>query len=230
MSSSSRPWRIAIVGTRWNQDLVDCMEEDAVSCMFAHGIEDITTQRVAGAFELPQAAMALARAAADGRFAYDAIIALGVVIQGETPHFRFIAEACANGLGHVALERGVPVAFGVLTTDNREQAEQRVAFSREEPKTPLVDEARKALDAACATFCYRRHSGLRKYLELGKDPGGQAMSYVEYARGYLRALDGAQAQRKSKGWEAAEAALSLLRLEYDSAAGPTALFSRPSQR
>ena len=207
VTSNRQLARIAIVRTRWNEDLVDCMEEDARSYLYTRGVgpERIDALRVAGAFELPQAAAAAARAAADGRCALNAIIALGVVIRGETPHFQFVADACARGLGRVALDCGLPVAFGVLTTENRAQAEQRVAFFRSEPKTPLVGAARRRLAPR----------GTKKHFALEKD-----MSYERYAIDCLQGRADAQPARRSKGWEAAEAALGLLSLELGDSAEP----------
>jgi 6,7-dimethyl-8-ribityllumazine synthase len=96
--------------------------------------------RVPGAFDLPPV---VRRIAASGR--YDAIVALGAVIRGETPHFDYVAGECAAGLARVAADTGVPVAFGVLTTDNEEQALER-AGGREGNKG--ADAARAAVELA----------------------------------------------------------------------------------
>ncbi|RPH94231.1 MAG: 6,7-dimethyl-8-ribityllumazine synthase, partial [Lysobacterales bacterium] len=102
--------RIAIAASRFNGFIVEQLVEGARDALGRRGVEP-TLVWVPGAFELPLAAD---RLAASGRF--DAVIALGAVIRGGTPHFDYVAGACANGLGRVALDRGVPVSFGVLTT------------------------------------------------------------------------------------------------------------------
>jgi len=96
------------------------------------GREAVTVIPVPGAFELPLAAMALAKTRR-----YSCIVALGAVIRGETPHFEFIASEAASGLQLAGLETGVPVAFGVLTTENEEQARQRLDKGAEAARTAL---------------------------------------------------------------------------------------------
>ena len=113
---------IAIVASRFNRFIVDQLVDGARDALRRRGV-DADRQLLAwvpGAFELPLLAD---RLAASGRF--DAIIALGAVIRGGTPHFDYVAGSCADGLSRVALDRGVPVAFGVLTTDDIEQALER---------------------------------------------------------------------------------------------------------
>jgi 6,7-dimethyl-8-ribityllumazine synthase len=107
---------------RFNADVTDRLLEGAQRALLEHGAaaKDVATIRVPGAWELPQAA---ARAAESGRF--DAIVALGCVIRGETPHFDYVCTEATLGLGAVAREGGVPLAFGVLTTDDVEQARAR---------------------------------------------------------------------------------------------------------
>jgi 6,7-dimethyl-8-ribityllumazine synthase len=114
--------RIAIAASRFNGFIVEQLVEGARDALARHGVEPsaLVLVWVPGAFELPLAAD---RLAACGRF--DAVIALGAVIRGGTPHFDYVAGACANGLARVALDRGVPVSFGVLTTDDVEQALER---------------------------------------------------------------------------------------------------------
>lgn len=114
--------RIAIIATRFNDFIVDSLVGGASDTLRRHGIADeaLTLIRVPGAWELP---MVADRAAASGH--YDGIIALGCVIRGGTPHFEYVAGECAKGLGMVGQQRGVPVAFGVLTTDSIEQAIER---------------------------------------------------------------------------------------------------------
>jgi 6,7-dimethyl-8-ribityllumazine synthase len=114
--------RIAVVVSRFNGHITDMLLESARSTLLEHGVDedDVTVWRVPGAWELPQAAAA---AAGTGRF--DAVIALGCVIRGETPHFDFIAGETARGLGAVGRHSGVPTIFGVLTTDTDAQAVER---------------------------------------------------------------------------------------------------------
>ncbi len=112
----------AIVASRFNDTIVDRLIGGAVDYLVRHGgeREDLTLVRVPGAFEMPLAAKKLA---ASGKYA--AIICLGAVIRGHTPHFDFVAGECTKGLALVSLESGVPVGFGLLTTDNLEQAIER---------------------------------------------------------------------------------------------------------
>jgi len=116
--------RIAIVAARFNDFIVASLLKGAHAAWLEHGgeIHDLTVVRVPGAFELPVVARKLA---ASGR--YDAVVALGCVIRGDTPHFDYVAGECARGLQLVGLETGVPVAFGVLTTESVEQALERAA-------------------------------------------------------------------------------------------------------
>jgi 6,7-dimethyl-8-ribityllumazine synthase len=119
---SARDLRIGIVAARFNDFIVDSLVRGAVDMLLRHGAteKDITLVRVPGAWEMPWAVKKLA---AGRRF--DAIIALGVVIRGATPHFDFVAGECAKGIAQAGLAADVPVAFGVLTTDTIEQALER---------------------------------------------------------------------------------------------------------
>lgn len=114
--------RFAIVASRFNARVVDLLVSGAVDCLRRHGVEPegIHLVRVPGAWEIPQAAEELA--AAGG---IDALIALGVVIRGETPHFDFICTACSRGLAAVAERHRLPLGFGVLTCDTAAQAQER---------------------------------------------------------------------------------------------------------
>jgi 6,7-dimethyl-8-ribityllumazine synthase len=114
--------RIAVVAARYNEALVEQLIAGAQGAWQQAGgaAGALRIERVPGAFELPLAAQALAR-----RGSWDAIVALGCVIRGDTAHFDFVAGECARGLQRVMLDCGVPVAFGVLTTDNLAQAQQR---------------------------------------------------------------------------------------------------------
>jgi 6,7-dimethyl-8-ribityllumazine synthase len=114
--------RIACIAARFNEFVVDPLVEGAVATLRRHGVpaSHIEVIRVPGAFEIPLVARKLALS---GR--YDALIALGAVIRGDTPHFDYVAGECAAGIARAALDSGVPVAFGVLTTDTLEQATDR---------------------------------------------------------------------------------------------------------
>jgi len=114
--------KIAIVNTRWNHFIVDRLVEGAQTAFEQHGgrAEDLHLFTAPGSFEVPLVAKKLAES---GRF--DAVVCLGAVIKGATDHYDFVAGSATNGLARVTLETGVPVAFGVLTTDSIEQAVER---------------------------------------------------------------------------------------------------------
>ena len=118
----ARDLRIAIVAARFNDMIVDSLIRGAVDALLRHGASEkqIELIRVPGAFDLP---FVVRRVAGSRR--YDAVVALGAVIRGATPHFEHVAGQCAAGLARVADDTGVPVAFGVLTTDTIEQAIER---------------------------------------------------------------------------------------------------------
>ncbi|MDX9710633.1 MAG: 6,7-dimethyl-8-ribityllumazine synthase [Trichloromonas sp.] len=114
--------RFGLVVSRFNSFICDRLVEGAVDALVRHGADaaNIDIAKVPGAFELPLAAQRLAQS---GR--YDALICLGAVIRGSTPHFDYVAAEVSKGLASVGLASGVPVAFGVLTTDTIEQAIER---------------------------------------------------------------------------------------------------------
>ena len=114
--------RYTLVVGRFNQFVVDSLVEGAMDALMRHGVLDdnITVVRVPGAYELPLAAQAVAE-----KGDVDAIIALGAVIRGATPHFDYVAGEAASGLNRVQMDTGVPVAFGVLAVDSIEQAIER---------------------------------------------------------------------------------------------------------
>ncbi len=114
--------KIGIVVSRFNSFICERLLEGAVDALVRHGADDadISVARVPGAFEIPLAAKKMAEA---GK--YDAIICLGAVIRGSTPHFDFVASEVSKGVASVSLDSGVPIAFGVLTTDTIEQAVER---------------------------------------------------------------------------------------------------------
>jgi 6,7-dimethyl-8-ribityllumazine synthase len=125
---------VAIVASRFNGEITNKLLEAALEELDEAGVrrEAITVMPVPGAFELPLAAMALAKTRR-----YACVVALGCVVRGETPHFDFIASEAASGLQLAALETGVPVAFGVLTVDVVEQAEARIEKGAEAVRTAL---------------------------------------------------------------------------------------------
>jgi 6,7-dimethyl-8-ribityllumazine synthase len=118
----ARGLRFAIVASRFNDFIVERLISGALDALSRHGAAagQLELIRVPGAFDLP---LVVRRIAEGGRA--DAIIALGAVIRGETAHFDYVAAECASGLSRVASDTGVPVAFGVLTTDTVEQAADR---------------------------------------------------------------------------------------------------------
>ena len=126
--------RVAVVLSRFNGDVTNRLLESALGELDRVGIEreHVTVMPVPGAFELPLGAMALAKTRR-----YVAVIALGCVIRGETAHFEYVAGEAASGLQLAALETGVPVSFGVLTTDNLQQAMARVDKGAEAVRTAL---------------------------------------------------------------------------------------------
>lgn len=116
--------RVAVIASRFNEFVVSGLVKGALGAWEKHGgkASELLVARVPGAFELPVVARQLARS---GRF--DAIVALGCVIRGDTAHFEYVAGECARGLQNVAVDTGIPVIFGVLTTETVEQALQRAA-------------------------------------------------------------------------------------------------------
>lgn len=118
----ARDLRFAFVAARFNEFVVEALIRGALDALKRLGATEkqIEIVRVPGAFDIPIVARKLALSRR-----YDALIALGAVVRGETPHFDYVAGECASGLARIALESGVPVAFGVLTTDTMAQAVER---------------------------------------------------------------------------------------------------------
>jgi 6,7-dimethyl-8-ribityllumazine synthase len=125
---------VAVVVSRYNGEITGRLLERALAELEEVGVprEAIMVMPVPGAFELPLAAMALAKTRR-----YACVVALGCVIRGETPHFDLIASEAASGLQLAAIETGVPVSFGVLTVETRDQAEERIDRAREAVRTAL---------------------------------------------------------------------------------------------
>jgi 6,7-dimethyl-8-ribityllumazine synthase len=132
--------RVVVVAASWHTVVMDGLLAGARRALTAAGVTDVRELRVPGSFELPIAA---ARAAASGA---DAVVALGVVIRGGTPHFEYVCQAATQGLSTVALTTGIPVGFGLLTCDDEAQALDRAGLpdSRE-------DKGAEAAEAAVAT-------------------------------------------------------------------------------
>ena len=118
----ARDLRVALVAARFNDFVVEPLIRGALDALKRHGAsaQKIEIVRVPGAFDIPIVARKLALSQR-----YDALITLGAVVRGQTPHFDFVAGECASGIARIALESGVPIAFGVLTTDTMEQAVDR---------------------------------------------------------------------------------------------------------
>jgi len=125
---------VALVVSRFNGGVTNRMLRRALDALDEAGVaqDSITVMPVPGAFELPLAAMALAKTRR-----YACVVALGAVVRGETPHFEYVASEAASGLQLAGIETGVPVAFGVLTVDNVEQAEARIHKAAEAVRSAL---------------------------------------------------------------------------------------------
>ncbi|MGE4296596.1 MAG: 6,7-dimethyl-8-ribityllumazine synthase [Desulfovibrionaceae bacterium] len=131
--------KFALVATRFNDFIVDKLVGGAVDYLLRHGAsrDDLVIVRIPGAFELPLVAKKLA---ASGK--YHGVIALGAVIRGATPHFEFVSAEAAKGVAHATMDTGVPIGFGVLTTDTLEQAIERAGSKG----------GNKGVEAAAATL------------------------------------------------------------------------------
>ncbi len=116
--------RVAVLTAQWHGDLTARLQAAALETLASAGVkeEDVVVLEVPGAYELPQAAAWVARGGE-----VDAVVALGCVIRGETPHFDYVAAGCAEGLLRIGLETGIPVTMGVITANTREQAEARAS-------------------------------------------------------------------------------------------------------
>ncbi len=135
--------KVAIAAARFNDFIVSSLLKGATTSWLEHGgaPEDLLVARVPGAFELP---VVVRKLAASGR--WDAVVALGCVIRGDTPHFEYVAGECARGLNLVALETGVPVIFGVLTVETVDQALERAATSEGNKGGESMDTALEMAD------------------------------------------------------------------------------------
>jgi 6,7-dimethyl-8-ribityllumazine synthase len=132
--------RVVVVAASWHTVVMDGLLDGARRALRDAGVTEVTEVRVPGSFELPVAA---ARAAATGA---DAVVALGVVIRGGTPHFEYVCDAATQGLSTVALTTGVPIGFGLLTCDDEQQALDRAGLPGSKE-----DKGAEAAEAAVAT-------------------------------------------------------------------------------
>jgi 6,7-dimethyl-8-ribityllumazine synthase len=114
--------RVAVVAARWHEQVMDGLVAGAKRALADHHVEEPTVVRVPGSFELPVVAAALAQRG------YEAVVALGVVIRGGTPHFDYVCSAATDGLSRIAVDTGVPIGFGLLTCDDEQQALDRAGL------------------------------------------------------------------------------------------------------
>jgi 6,7-dimethyl-8-ribityllumazine synthase len=140
--------RVAIVASSWHETVMDGLIAGARAALQEAGATDVDLIRAPGAFELPLVAQACVT---DG---YDAIVALGVIIRGGTPHFEYVSSAATDGLIRVALDEHVPIGFGLLTCDDEDQALDRAGLPGSSE-----DKGREAAEAALATLHILRALG-----------------------------------------------------------------------
>ncbi|NBE55367.1 6,7-dimethyl-8-ribityllumazine synthase [Streptomyces boluensis] len=131
--------RVAVIAAQWHDKVMDGLVDGALRALGELGIDEPTLLRVPGSFELPVVAKALAER-------YDAVVALGVIIRGGTPHFEYVCQGVTNGLTQVSIDTGVPIGFGVLTCDTEEQALDRAGIEGSNE-----DKGHEAVTAAVAT-------------------------------------------------------------------------------
>lgn len=132
--------RVAVIAAQWHVQVMDGLVDGALRALSDLGIDEPTLLRVPGSFELPVAAKVLASRG------YDAVVALGVVIRGGTPHFEYVCQGVTQGLTQVSVDTGVPIGFGVLTCDTEEQALDRAGLPGSNE-----DKGHEAVTAAIAT-------------------------------------------------------------------------------
>lgn len=144
-SGDGHDLRVAVVASSWHREVMDGLVAGAMTGLRDAGTLEPRLVRVPGSFELPLVARAHAEAG------HDAVVALGVVIRGGTPHFEFVCRAATDGLTRVALETGVPVGFGVLTCDDEAQALERAGLPGS-----TENKGREAAEAAVATAALLR--------------------------------------------------------------------------
>lgn len=133
--------KVVIVASSWHTEVMDGLIAGAQRALHDANVADVTLVHAPGSFELPIICQAYAR---EG---YDAVIALGVIIRGGTPHFEYVSAAATDGLTRVALDTGVPIGFGLLTTDDEAQALDRAGLAGSHE-----DKGRESVEAALATW------------------------------------------------------------------------------
>lgn len=155
---NARDLRVAVVAAQWHETVMKGLLEGALRALDEAGVAEPLVVRVPGSFELPVASARVARSG------YDAVVALGVVIRGGTPHFEYVCQAATEGLTSVSVQTGVPVGFGVLTCDTEEQALDRAGLPGS-----TEDKGYEAAQAAVATaLTLRSSSALRSGLRPAK--------------------------------------------------------------
>ncbi len=132
--------RVAVIAAQWHEKVMDGLVDGALRALHELGIDEPTLLRVPGSFELPVVAKVLADRG------YDAVVALGVVVRGGTPHFEYVCQGVTQGLTQVSIATGVPIGFGVLTCDTEEQALDRAGLDGS-----AEDKGHEAVTAAIAT-------------------------------------------------------------------------------
>lgn len=151
-------YKIAIVASEFNSQVVDQLIQAAQHTLSTHQIKTVTLLKVPGAFELPFAAQLMTAN-------HDAVVVLGAIIRGETPHFEFICQACANGIMSVTLQTGIPIAFGILTTDTLAQA---MARANHTPQATTAEQHQPQSGGSHAAIVALRLASLRRQLKRGQ--------------------------------------------------------------
>lgn len=137
--------RVAVVASSWHDQVMDGLIAGAQRALSDAGVTDATLVRAPGSFELPLVAQGCATAG------FDAVVALGVIIRGGTPHFEYVSAAATDGLARVSLDTGVPMGFGLLTCDTEQQALDRAGL-----EGSTEDKGREAAEAALSTWATLR--------------------------------------------------------------------------
>lgn len=145
--------RVAVVAASWHEQVMNGLLQSTLEALDKHQVESPVVVRVPGSFELPVVADALARQG------FDAVIALGVIIRGGTPHFEYVSSAATDGLNRVALDHGVPIGFGLLTCDDEQQALDRAGL-----EGSTEDKGYEATSAALQTAVTLRRIRRREHL------------------------------------------------------------------
>ena len=142
--------RVVLIAARWHEEVMDGLLAGARRALADSHVRSVTEIRVAGTYELPVAAARVARTDVD------AIVALGVVIRGGTPHFEYVCQAATSGLIQVSVTSGIPIGFGVLTCDDDKQALDRAGLA-DSSEDKGYEAAQAALATAVALVAYPRH-------------------------------------------------------------------------